>query len=249
MSGFNISRYLRKQRELVDLEREAAKLANIVYVFYFFLSLPLRDYLFFKSTDVFRRAAASGIRVGDNVKVSHKYASGDEIKGVIKFLEEKLVRIFLEPEIEKHNIGEMFEIAQDNNDVPFERMLKGLTDLFTVFKNVAHPSHATVRVLLAKDDADVDDILNIGDFSDQVPSILKLDRAQKNAVLRALNSNVAVIHGPPGTGKTTTLAAFIKAEVSRGSRVLTTVPSNITVDTLAERLVGGPDGLRLIRVG
>lgn len=54
------------------------------------------------------------------------------------------------------------------------------------------------------------------------------------AALRA--EDVAMIHGPPGTGKTTTVAEYIKQEVMRGRRVLACAPSNVAVDNLLERL-------------
>lgn len=54
------------------------------------------------------------------------------------------------------------------------------------------------------------------------------------AALRA--EDVVMIHGPPGTGKTTTVAEYIKQEVMRGRRVLACAPSNVAVDNLLERL-------------
>ena len=46
-----------------------------------------------------------------------------------------------------------------------------------------------------------------------------------------------MIHGPPGTGKTTTLVEFIRQEVARGSRVLACAGSNVAVDNIVEGLV------------
>lgn len=75
-----------------------------------------------------------------------------------------------------------------------------------------------------------------------------LNEYQKNSVRKALSAvEVALIHGPPGTGKTTVLVEIIRQTVSRGGRVLATAPSNIAVDNLVEKLL--PSGLRIVRLG
>lgn len=50
-------------------------------------------------------------------------------------------------------------------------------------------------------------------------------------------ADVALIHGPPGTGKTTAVVEYIAQEVARGARVLACTASNIAVDNLVERLM------------
>jgi superfamily I DNA and/or RNA helicase len=58
---------------------------------------------------------------------------------------------------------------------------------------------------------------------------------------------VAIIHGPPGTGKTTTVIELIRQAVARGEKVLACAASNLAVDNLLERLVRA--GERAIRIG
>lgn len=61
---------------------------------------------------------------------------------------------------------------------------------------------------------------------------------KKEAVSKALSSkNVFLLHGPPGTGKTTTVVEIILQEVKRGSKILACAASNIAVDNIVERLV------------
>lgn len=65
----------------------------------------------------------------------------------------------------------------------------------------------------------------------------RLDDSQKEAVTFALSQKeVAIIHGPPGTGKTTTVVEIILQAVKQGLKVLCCAPSNVAVDNLVERL-------------
>ncbi len=76
----------------------------------------------------------------------------------------------------------------------------------------------------------------------------KLNEFQQEAVKRALAADdVALVHGPPGTGKTTVLVEIIRQHVSRGERVLATAPSNIAVDNILEKLLDTT--LRVVRLG
>ncbi len=81
----------------------------------------------------------------------------------------------------------------------------------------------------------------------QIPD--ELNEAQQAAVLQILTAeDLAVVHGPPGTGKTTTLVAAIKTLLSEEpQQVLVTAPSNTAVDLLAEKL--SLEGIKVLRVG
>ena len=64
-----------------------------------------------------------------------------------------------------------------------------------------------------------------------------LNDSQKDAIRFALASrDIALIHGPPGTGKTHTLIELILQMVKQGLRLLVCGPSNISVDNIVERL-------------
>jgi ATP-dependent RNA/DNA helicase IGHMBP2 len=69
-----------------------------------------------------------------------------------------------------------------------------------------------------------------------------------DAISFALAQNdLAVIHGPPGTGKTTTVVELIVQCVRLGQKVLACAPSNIAVDNLVERLAVAK--VKVVRIG
>ena len=75
-----------------------------------------------------------------------------------------------------------------------------------------------------------------------------LNESQLAAVRHVICAkDVAIIHGPPGTGKTTTLVQAILETIRRERRVLVCAPSNTAVDLLTEKL--GVRGINVIRLG
>ena len=66
-----------------------------------------------------------------------------------------------------------------------------------------------------------------------------------NEVLRA--KDVAIVHGPPGTGKTTTLVEAINETLMRESQVMVCAQSNMAVDWISEKLVDR--GINVLRIG
>ena len=77
----------------------------------------------------------------------------------------------------------------------------------------------------------------------------KLNDSQQTALNKILASNeLAIVHGPPGTGKTTTLIQAIKALIEQDRKqILVVAPSNTAVDLLSEKLAD--EGLNVLRVG
>lgn len=78
--------------------------------------------------------------------------------------------------------------------------------------------------------------------------IPQLNLSQNRAVRHVLSANdVAVIHGPPGTGKTTTLVQAIRLTLQNEKQVLVCAPTNTAVDLLTEKLL--EQGVNVLRVG
>lgn len=86
-------------------------------------------------------------------------------------------------------------------------------------------------------------------FRDIFPVTLSwLNASQQEAVNRVLMAkDVAVVHGPPGTGKTTTLVEAIYETLRREPQVLVCAQSNMAVDWISEKLVDR--GVNVLRIG
>ena len=75
-----------------------------------------------------------------------------------------------------------------------------------------------------------------------------LNQTQEDAVNMVLRAkDVAIVHGPPGTGKTTTLVEAIRETLMRESQVLVCAQSNMAVDWISEKLVDR--GINVLRIG
>ena len=75
-----------------------------------------------------------------------------------------------------------------------------------------------------------------------------LNRTQEDAVNKVLQAkDVAIVHGPPGTGKTTTLVEAIYETLRRENQVLVCAQSNMAVDWISEKLVDR--GINVLRIG
>jgi ATP-dependent RNA/DNA helicase IGHMBP2 len=77
----------------------------------------------------------------------------------------------------------------------------------------------------------------------------RLNASQQEAVHKIVSANeLAIVHGPPGTGKTTTLVQAIRALIQQEpQQILVVAPSNTAVDLLSEKLAD--EGLNVLRVG
>ena len=87
-----------------------------------------------------------------------------------------------------------------------------------------------------------------GRFSFEPMKFPWLNPTQERAVNEVLwAKDVAIVHGPPGTGKTTTLVEAINETLMRESQVLVCAQSNMAVDWISEKLVDR--GINVLRIG
>ena len=76
----------------------------------------------------------------------------------------------------------------------------------------------------------------------------KLNESQQQAIVAITqNEELTIVHGPPGTGKTTTLIEAIIQLIKNGEKILVSAPSNTAVDNISKGLI--QQGVKLLRVG
>ncbi|KAL8492804.1 hypothetical protein ACS0TY_024120 [Phlomoides rotata] len=160
-------------------------------------------------------------------------------QGVVYRIKDSSITVAFD-DIPEEGLNSPLRLEKLANEVTYRRMKETLIQLS---KGVKGPAADLVPVL----------------FGERPPTVSKkditftlinsnLDHSQKDAISKALSSkDLFLLHGPPGTGKTTTVVEIILQEVKRGSKILACAASNIAVDNIVERLV--PRRVKLVRVG
>ncbi|KAF9418408.1 hypothetical protein BGZ94_009704 [Podila epigama] len=205
------------------------------------------------------------LRVGDIVALE-EHATGSKgktmksddkpkLEGVIFRITDTTIVVAIRNKREGGNEEEIPKEVQERcrliklaNNVTYERMLSQIKFLKGSLAQMTSNSMSEplTNVLFGRQTPTFDNMWS--DISSVKFLDPTLNASQKEAVRFALSAEqVALIHGPPGTGKTFTLVELIRQLVLQKKRVLVCGPSNISVDNLVERLA--QYRLNIVRAG
>uniref|UniRef100_A0A672MMP9 DNA-binding protein SMUBP-2 n=1 Tax=Sinocyclocheilus grahami TaxID=75366 RepID=A0A672MMP9_SINGR len=134
----------------------------------------------------------------------------------------------------------LYNLMKLANDVTYRRLSSALKSLNGYSSG---PASHLISVLFGYSEPGILSHQHTLEFSNT-----GLDNSQKEAVSFAISQkDVAIIHGPPGTGKTTTVVEVILQAVKQKQKVLCCAPSNVAVDNLVERLAKSK--VKVLRLG
>lgn len=162
------------------------------------------------------------------------------ISGVINYVRDNLMVVTLNAD----ELPEWFDDGMLGIDVMFDEMT--YREMESALKEVLKADNNRVaalrEILLGSEKG------GMRNERTEMQRINILNHSQQQALeVIACSEDVAFIHGPPGTGKTTTLVQAIVYTVAKENQVLVSAPSNAAVDLLVDKL--SEQGLHVLRIG
>jgi ATP-dependent RNA/DNA helicase IGHMBP2 len=162
----------------------------------------------------------------------------DHIGGVINYVRDNTMVITLNAD----DLPDWIDEGLLGVDVMFDEM--SYREMEAAMKVVIKADHSRLGelrdTLLGKRDARFDET--------QFVHSNDLNASQQKALNKSLSArDVGIVHGPPGTGKTTTLVQVIRLAVEKEKQALVCAPSNAAIDLLSDKL--SEEGLRVLRIG
>ena len=188
-------------------------------------------------------AKSNVFRVGASALLFIQKSERADFKGTISYVSKRKVRIIIATEVLAKDLllqGGTLGIELIFDDRPYRVML----DALHMAVHSDKPSITDWRKALYQQMVEV----NLRPVIPSIPKVEGLNESQMTAISMAhATHRIAIIHGPPGTGKTTTLIGLIQGLCTYENKILVTAPSNKAVDLLAKLI--DERGLRVLRIG
>ncbi len=166
-------------------------------------------------------------------------AKGSDRNGVIHYVDKNKMKVILN----SRELPEWISMGQIGVDLLFDE--RTYVEMEKALKKVLEAKNGRLselkEVIMGKQKA----LFQKTGAPVEIPSLNSSQNAAINDILSA--RDIAVIHGPPGTGKTTTIVQAVKILCQRENTVLVTAPSNTAVDLLTERLLR--EEINVVRIG
>ncbi|MBT3380865.1 MAG: AAA family ATPase [Lentisphaerae bacterium] len=181
----------------------------------------------------------SRFSVGTPVLMSPQGDQSSGWRGVVSTLKRDTIQLALPEDSRVDDATARFQLDMTQDDVSRERERNALLRA----QHASSGRLAELRDVLLGSRPPAFSNRTVDTFLDPT-----LNETQQDAVRLCLQAeDLAVIHGPPGTGKTTAVVEVIRQAIGQGQRILACAPSNLAVDNIVEKLVR--HGVDLIRLG
>ncbi|MBK7523405.1 MAG: AAA family ATPase [Saprospiraceae bacterium] len=183
-------------------------------------------------------------KVGVSVQFFNSDPNVKNISGVVSYLQKDTISVLTY--VEKEDVEDFYS-GHSGLEIIYDD--KSYQVMKSAIRQVMDSKNESVQVLRkAFISQSLPDNRIYGEDSAFIISGSTLNLSQKKALEIALSSRyLSIIHGPPGTGKTTTLVALTKTILQKEKKILVCASSNNAVDLLASRL--HLEGLRVLRIG
>jgi len=183
-------------------------------------------------------------KTGAGIQLVYQAEETKRFRGTMSFKKKNHVGIIIQQDIISRdnlpdNASYKLELVYDER--PYKIMRAALNEVITTKNPVIRELREGIRKKTALSESSYD---NPERWS--IPQ--HLNKAQLNAIQGILDAGqMGIIHGPPGTGKTTTLVALVQTLIQKERKILVCAPSNNAVDLLARKI--NELGINVLRVG
>lgn len=168
----------------------------------------------------------------------HEDYSNEAVRGVVEYVDDARMKIHFRMD----ELPDWVDEGRIGVNVSFDE--KTYNEMFLALNEVINADKSELsrlRDALTRQESNYE-------IANEFTPLVHLNHSQNEAVRAVLDSeDWTIVHGPPGTGKTTTLVEAVKLLAARGEKILCTATTNAAVDHVVDSMV--KKGMRVVRIG